>query len=80
MQFPELSNILSQHFTSTEQSLYKCEYCNSRVFKSNKALTKHIQTCKDNTNVKKPAGKKWKSDVIIDIEIDKDDSDQYTDE
>ncbi len=80
MQFPELSNILSQHFTSTEQSLYKCEYCNYRVFKSKKALTKHIQTCKDNTNVKKPAGKKGKSDVIIDIEIDKDDSDQDTDE
>ena len=80
MQFPELSNILSQHFTSTEQTLYKCEYCNSRVFKSKKALTKHIQTCKDNTNVKKPAGKKGKSDVIIDIEIDKDDSDQDTDE
>jgi hypothetical protein len=80
MQFPELSNILSQHFTSTEQSLYKCEYCNSRVFKSKKALTKHIQTCKDNTNVKKPASKKGKSDVIIDIEIDKDDSDQDTDE
>ena len=80
IQFPELSNILSQHFTSTEQTLYKCEYCNSRVFKSKKALTKHIQTCKDNTNVKKPPGKKGKSDVIIDIEIDKDDSDQDTDE
>jgi len=30
--------------------------------------------------IKKPAGKKGKSDVIIDIEIDKDDSDQDTDE
>lgn len=78
MQFPELSNILSQHFTSTEQTLYKCEYCNFRVFKSKKALTKHIQTCKDNTNVKKPAGRKGKTDVVI--EIEKDDSDQDTDE
>ena len=80
MQFPELSNILSQHFTSTEQTLYKCEYCNSRVFKSKKALTKHIQACKDNTNVKKSVGRKGKTDVVIDIDIEKDDSDQESDE
>ena len=50
MQFPQLSNILSQHFTSTEETLFKCEYCKCKVFKSSKALAKHVTTCKKNIN------------------------------
>lgn len=46
LQFPELSNMLSQHFSSTEETIFKCEYCKVKVFKNSKALAKHIQTCK----------------------------------
>ena len=46
LQFPELSNMLSQHFSSTEETIFKCEYCKIKVFKNSKALAKHIQTCK----------------------------------
>ena len=46
LQFPELSNMLSQHFSSTEETIFKCEYCKVKIFKNSKALAKHIQTCK----------------------------------
>jgi hypothetical protein len=46
IQFPELSNMLSQHFSSTEETIFKCEYCKVKIFKNSKALAKHIQTCK----------------------------------
>ena len=46
LQFPELSNMLSQHFSSTEETIFKCEYCKIKVFKNSKGLAKHIQTCK----------------------------------
>ncbi len=46
LQFPELSNMLSQHFSSTEETIYKCEYCKVKIFKNAKALSKHVQTCK----------------------------------
>lgn len=64
IQFPQLFNILAQHFTSTEQTLDKCELCN-RVFKSKKALAKHIQACKskcENQLIKES------SDIIIDTD------------
>ena len=50
LQFPELSNMLSQHFSSTEETIFKCEYCKIKVFKNSKALAKHIQTCKLKTD------------------------------
>lgn len=50
LQFPELSNMLSQHFSSTEDTIFKCEYCKIKVFKNSKALAKHIQTCKLKTD------------------------------
>ena len=50
LQFPELSNMLSQHFSSTEETIFKCEYCKVKVFKNSKALAKHIQTCKLKTD------------------------------
>tara|TARA_Y100001970_G_C14191779_1_gene835810 strand:+ start:131 stop:1564 length:1434 start_codon:yes stop_codon:yes gene_type:complete len=46
LQFPELSNMLSQYFSSTEETIFKCEYCKVKIFKNSKALAKHIQTCK----------------------------------
>jgi hypothetical protein len=46
LQFPELSTLLSQHFTSTQNTLFKCQYCEQKQFKSLVALTKHVQTCK----------------------------------
>jgi len=50
MEFPELSNMLSHHFSSTEETIFKCEYCKIKVFKNSKALAKHIQTCKLKSN------------------------------
>ena len=50
LQFPELSNMLSQHFSSTEETIFKCEYCKIKVFKNSKALAKHIQSCKLKTD------------------------------
>ena len=50
LEFPELSNMLSQHFSSTEETIFKCEYCKIKVFKNSKALAKHIQTCKLKTD------------------------------
>ncbi len=47
LEFPELSKILSQQFTSTEATLFKCEYCKVKVYKNAKALAKHVGTCKN---------------------------------
>ena len=44
--FPELSKILSQQFTSTEETLFKCEYCKVKVYKNAKALAAHVRKCK----------------------------------
>jgi len=46
MQFPELANILSRQFASTEQTLFKCQYCKVKVYKNAKGLAKHVETCK----------------------------------
>ena len=46
LEFPELSKVLSQQFTSTEETLFKCEYCKVKVYKNAKALAKHVQKCK----------------------------------
>ena len=47
LEFPELSKLLTQQFTSTEASVFKCEYCKIKVYKNAKALAKHVQTCKN---------------------------------
>ena len=65
LQFPELSNMLSQHFSSTEETIFKCEYCKIKVFKNSKALAKHIQTCKP----------KQEQCISIDTAIDDNNSD-----
>ena len=46
LEFPELSKVLSQQFTSNEETLFKCEYCKVKVYKNAKALAKHVQKCK----------------------------------
>ncbi len=46
LEFPELSKLLTQQFTSVEATVFKCEYCKVKVFKNAKALAKHVQTCK----------------------------------
>lgn len=65
LQFPELANMLSQHFSSTEETIFKCEYCKIKVFKNSKALAKHIQTCKP----------KQEQCISIDTAIDDNNSD-----
>ncbi len=47
LEFPELSKLLTQQFTSVEASIFKCEYCKIKVYKNAKALAKHVQTCKN---------------------------------
>jgi len=47
LEFPELSKLLTQQFTSVEASIFKCEYCKMKVYKNAKALAKHVQTCKN---------------------------------
>ena len=65
LQFPELSNMLSQHFSSTEETIFKCEYCKVKVFKNSKALAKHTQSCKSKNN----------QCISIDTTIDQDSDD-----
>ena len=59
LEFPELSKLLTQQFTSTEASIFKCEYCKIKVYKNAKALAKHVQTCKN---------KNHSDDICIEIE------------
>lgn len=47
LEFPELSKLLTQQFTSVEAAIFKCEYCKMKVYKNAKALAKHVQTCKN---------------------------------
>ena len=47
LEFPELSKVLSQQFTSTEETLFKCEYCKVKVYKNAKALAAHVRKCKN---------------------------------
>lgn len=49
LEFPELSKVLSQQFTSTEETLYKCVYCHIKVYKNAKALAAHVRKCKVET-------------------------------
>tara|TARA_Y100000768_G_scaffold36911_6_gene24162 strand:- start:4018 stop:5343 length:1326 start_codon:yes stop_codon:yes gene_type:complete len=51
LEFPELSKVLSQQFTSTEETLFKCQYCKLKVYKNAKALAKHVQKCKNDHKV-----------------------------
>ncbi len=59
LEFPELSKLLTQQFTSTESSVFKCEYCKIKVYKNAKALAKHVQTCKNKNHTE---------DICIEIE------------
>lgn len=59
LEFPELSKLLTQQFTSTEASVFKCEYCKFKVYKNAKALAKHVQTCKNKNHTE---------DICIEIE------------
>ena len=59
LEFPELSKLLTQQFTSTEASVFKCEYCKIKVYKNAKALAKHVQTCKNKNHTE---------DICIEIE------------
>ena len=49
LEFPELSKVLSQQFTSTEETLFKCEYCKVKVYKNAKALATHVRKCKSDS-------------------------------
>lgn len=49
LEFPELSKVLSQQFSSTEETLFKCEYCKVKVYKNAKALATHVRKCKSDS-------------------------------
>jgi len=72
LEFPELSKILSQQFTSTEATLFKCQYCNIKIYKNARGLAKHIGTCNKNKN--KDKNKKTTIDINTAIDDDSEDS------
>jgi hypothetical protein len=51
LEFPELSNILSKIYSSTEETLFKCEYCKIKVYKNAKALAGHVKKCKNEQQI-----------------------------
>jgi hypothetical protein len=70
LEFPELSKLLSQQFTSTEATLYKCQYCKLKVYKNAKGLAQHIKSCQYNKDKNNSNNNNNSTNIFINTDCD----------
>ena len=70
LEFPELSKLLSQQFTSTEATLYKCQYCKVKVYKNAKGLAQHIKSCQYNKDKNNSNNNNNSTNIFINTDCD----------